>query len=366
MRFYRTIAVSFLIVTLALLAVIIFFTSKKATIVVVAKTDNKNITLDVSVEKQKSGNASISGFVTSTEFQLAQKYFPTGNKTINGVATGEAIIYNDTAAVQPLVKTTRLLTPGGILFRLSDRVVVPARGQIIAKVYADQSGPIGDIGPSKFVIPGLSLEKQKVIYAESKTAMSGGVRAVGFLTETDLKAAEADYLEKVKQAVDKTFVFPSNYNQKLVFVPSHRGAADRQAGEEISEFNLAGTNTVIVVYFNEDELNSLLGREISKRLDLSTEKISSMPKDPQITLAGYDLANQKAQLSVYQDVLATLDVNADKLAASNFFGKSKDEIERYVFGLGHVVGVDVKFSPSWMRSAPAVADRVQVVVKNVQ
>ena len=166
----------------------------------------------------------------------------------------------------------------------------------------------------------------------------------------------------LKKGINDTIL----YNQKLVFVPSHRVAADRQAGEEISEFNLAGTNTVIVVYFNEDELNSLLGREISKRLDLSTEKISSMPKDPQITLAGYDLANQKAQLSVYQDVLATLDVNADKLAASNFFGKSKDEIERYVFGLGHVVGVDVKFSPSWMRSAPAVADRVQVVVKNVQ
>lgn len=366
MRFYRTIAVSFLVVTLALLGVIIFFTSKKATIVVVAKTDNKNITLDVSVEKQKSGGASISGSVASTEFQLTQKYSPTGNKTINGIATGEAIIYNDTTAAQPLVKTTRLLNPGGVLFRLSDRVVVPAKGQVTAKVYADQAGPIGNIGPSKFVIPGLSLEKQKVIYAESKTAMSGGVRTVGFLSEADLKAAETDYVEKVKQAVDKSLGYPPDYSQRLVFVSGRRVAADRQVGEEISEFNLSGTSTVIAVYFSEDELNSLLGKEISKHLDLSVEKVSSRLKDPQVTLAGYDLAKQNAQLSVYQDVLATLDVNADKLAASNFFGKSKDEIERYVFGLGHVVGVDVKFSPSWMRSAPAVADRISVVVKNVQ
>lgn len=365
-RFYRTIAVSFLVVTLGLLAVIIFFTSKKAAIVVVAKTDNKNITLDVGVERQKSGNASILGVVTSTEFYLTQKYSPTGNKTVNGVAMGEAIIYNDTATAQPLVKTTRLLTPGGILFRLSDRVVVPARGNIIAKVYADQPGPIGEIGPSKFIIPGLSLEKQKVIYAASKTAMSGGVRAVGFLSEADLKAAEADYVEKVKQAADKFLPAVSNYNQKLIFVPSHHVAADRRSGEEVSEFNLAGTSTVVAVYFYNDELNALLGKEISQRLDLSTEKVSSALKDPQVALAGYDLAKQKAQLSVYQDVLVTLDVNADKLAAANFFGKSKDEIERYIFGLGHVVGVDVKFSPSWMRRAPAVADRINIVVKNVQ
>ena len=365
-RFYRTIAVSFLIVTLALLAVIIFFTSKKAIIVVVAKTDSKNITLDINVEKEKTSNVSIFGFVTSTEFKLTQKYSPTGNKTINSVATGEAIIYNDTAAAQPLVKTTRLLTPGGVLFRLSDRVVVPARGQIAAKVYADQPGQIGDIGPGKFIIPGLSLEKQKVIYAESKTPMSGGVRAVGFLAEADIKAAETDYVEKVKQAADKFFPAAANFNQKLIFVPSHRVTADRQSGEEVAEFNLAGTSTVIAVYFNDDELNSLLGKEISSRLDLSTEKVSATFKDPQVALAGYDLAKQKAQLSAYQDALVTLDVNADKLAVANFFGKSKDEIERYVFGLGHVVGVDVKFSPSWMRSAPAVADRIQVIVKNVQ
>src|SRR3989338_7676724 len=79
--FYRTIAVSFFIVTLILLGVIIFFTSKKATIVIVAKTDNKNINLDIGVAQQKNGELSVAGIVTTTKFSLSQKYFPTGNKT---------------------------------------------------------------------------------------------------------------------------------------------------------------------------------------------------------------------------------------------------------------------------------------------
>ncbi len=364
--FYRTIAVSFLVVTLVLLGVIIFFTSKKAIIVVVAKTDNKNVNLDINVAKQKTGGSAIIGIVTTTEFKWTQKYFPTGNKTVNGLAVGSVTLYNDTGAAQPLVKTTRLLTPAGVLFRMADRVVVPAKGQVSVNVYADQPGASGNIGPSKFTIPGLNEEKQKVIYADSAKDMVGGVRTVGVLTAEDLKAAESDYVEKVKQAVEGSLGQTESLNQKLVFVPAHSVSADRQAGEEVTEFNLTGTNTVVIVYYNSDELKSVLAKEITGRIDASTEKVLSVSKEPQVSLGSYDLAKQQARLSVYQDVLVTLDANADKLAAGNFFGKSKDEIERYVFGLGHVVGVDVKFSPSWMRSAPAVADRIQVIVKNVQ
>ncbi len=364
--FYRTIAVSFLVVTLILLGIIIFFTSKKATIVVVAKTDNKNINLDISVAEQKTGKLSIAGLVTTTEFKWSQKYFPTGNKTVPGLAVGSVILYNETSAAQTLVKTTRLLTPGGVLFRLSDRVVIPANGQVTANVYADQPGASGNIGPSKFTIPGLNEEKQKVIYAASAKDMAGGIRTIGILTAEDLKAAESNYIEKVIQEINSSFGQAGVFKQKLIFVPTHNARADRKVGEEVTEFNLDGVSTVVIVFYNNDDLKSVLGSEISGRIDASAEKVLSVSNEPQVSLSSYDLEKQKAAFSVYQDVWVTLDANADKLAASNFFGKNKDEIERYIFGLGHVVGVDVKFSPGWMRSAPAVADRIQVIVKNVQ
>lgn len=365
-RFYRTIAVTFLVVTIILLGVIIFFTSKKANIVIVAKTDNKNINLDINVLKDKGGDLSIVGLVTTTKFSWSQKYSPTGNKTTDGVAGGEVTLYNETSAPQTLVKTTRLLTPAGVLFRLSDKVVIPAKGQVAATVYADQMGAGSNIGPSKFTIPGLSEDKQKVIYADSAKEMVGGVRTIGVLSAEDLKSAKADFTTKVRQNVENTLMENSEFSQKLIFVPDNNIVADKQIGEEITEFNLSGTSTVVVVFYNKEDVKNILTKEVSSRVDVTTEKVLSVSKDPQVSLGSYDLEKQKAQLSVYQDVLVTLDVNAEKLSVNNFFGKKKDEIERYVFGLGHVVGVDVKFSPSWMRSAPSVADKVQVVVKNVE
>lgn len=365
-RFYRTIAVTFLIVTLILLGVIIFFTSKKATIVIVAKTDNKNINLDIGVASQKTGDLSIAGIVTTTKFHLSQKYSPTGNKTTDGMATGEVTLINETNIPQTLVKTTRLLTSEGVLFRLSDRVSIPAKGQVLASVYSDQLGASGNIPPSKFTIPGLAEDKQKVIYASSSKEMSGGVRTIGVLSAEDLKSAKSDFANKVKQTVEGSLEDAGSFGQKLIFVPDNNVVVDRQIGEEITEFNLSGTSTVIIVYYNKDDLKSILAKEVSNRVDASTEKVLSISKEPQVTLGSYDIEKQKGQLSVYQDVLVTLDVNGEKLMVNNFFGKKKDEIERYVFGLGHVVGVDVKFSPGWMRTAPAVAEKVQVVVKNVE
>lgn len=364
-RFYRTIAISFLVITLILLGVVIFFTSKKASIVIVAKNDNKNINLNIIVGGQNE-EPSIVGMVTSTVFKWSEKYFPTGNKIVDGVATGEVTIFNETTLDQPLVKITRLLTPAGILFRLAERVLVPAKGQTVASVYADQAGVAGDIGPSDFTIPGLSAEKQKVIYARSAKAMSGGARKEGVLTDEDLKSAETDYLEKVKQAVAPMIAANTVYNQKLISVADHNVKADYQAGDEVTEFNLSGTSTIVIVYYDKNALHSVVANALSERIDANTERILSSDKEPQLSLASYDLAKGTAQFAVYQDVLVTLDADAYSLLANNFFNKSKDAIERYVLGLPHVVGVEVKFSPSWIRRAPAVPDRVKVIVKNVE
>src|SRR3989338_1558315 len=157
-RFYRTIAISFLLITLALLGVIIFFTSKKATILVLASDGSKQVAINLEVGggRQEGGASNrMSGLVTTTLFSRSEKYYPTGTKTISGIAGGEVVIYNKSNTAQPLVKTTRLLVANGALFRLSDRVLVPANGQVTAEVYADQSGSASDISPSRFSIPGL-------------------------------------------------------------------------------------------------------------------------------------------------------------------------------------------------------------------
>ena len=364
-KFYRTVAISFLLITVLLLGMVIFITTKKATIVVVAKDDIKSVNLSVNIAREGKSGESVSGVVTSTIFAWSEKYSPTGNKSTDTIAAGTVILYNKTNAAQTLVKTTRLITASGILFRLSDRVTVPAMGQIEANVYADQAGAGSEIGPSQFTIPGLALDKQKVIYAESKQAMIGGVRTVGVLSDVDIAAAKENFKEKVKQAFLKTR--SDNDDQKTIsMITGSNVTIDKKVGSEVVEFTLSGTSTVIVVQYSAKELANLVNKEMSSKVDTGLEKIISTTGVPQVSLVAYSLAEGTAQITVSQSLVVTIDANADKLAANNFLGKKKDEIERYVLGLDHVSGVEVQFSPVWMRSAPSVPDKIKVVVKNVK
>ncbi|MFH1292434.1 MAG: hypothetical protein ABIH87_04540 [bacterium] len=360
-RFYRTIAISFLVLTIVLLAVVVFFTSKKTDIVIVAKSDNKNINLSIEVGDDNS----LKGMVTTTFFSWSEKYSPSSNKVVDALATGQVTIYNDSSYDQPLIKTTRLLNPDGVLFRLTEGVNVPANGQVTANVYADKKGSGGDIGPTSFTIPGLSDSRQKTVYAKSINNMSGGVSKVGVLTETDLQTAKSNYLTKVKQAYLKNLDSTGQENEIVVLIKDNSINADKAVGDEIDGFTIMGTSTVVVVEYNKADLQTVVGIELSKKIDTTSEKVLSIGKEPQVSLESYDLIEGTARLSIYQDVLVTLDANGSKLAKVNFFGKNKDEIQRYIMGLGHVVGVETKFSPSWMRSAPSVSERIKVIVKNV-
>ncbi len=362
-RFYKIIALSFLFLTVIILGVVVFITSKKATIVVVSKQDSQTVPLTIKVTPDNAGGQTIPGTVSSTSFVWSNTYYPTGTKVIEGTAGGQVTLYNKTAVPQTLVKTTRLLSPNGVLFRLSDTVIVQANGDITATVYADKPGADSDIAASQFTIPGLAEEKQKTIYAVSTAAMTGGAKKVGVLSDDDIANALKDYKDKVKDAFLATIKDASS--SQAVMLINQNVSANHKAGDEVADFTIQGTNTILVVSYNSADLAKLLNDALSTKFDSSSEKLLSLNKDPVVNVGSYDVANRTADLSVTQEVVVTLDSNGDKLLAKNFLGKKKEDIQRYILGLDHVSGVDVQFSPGWMLSAPSVPDRIKVVVKNM-
>jgi len=360
-RFYRTIALAFLCVAVVLIGVVMFITSKKATITIVAKEDSSTVTMSVPVGVNVTNG--VTGTVATSTFFWKEKYYPTGFKTSESVAIGEVIIYNKTNQAQTLVKTTRLLTPTNILFRLSDRVTIPANGQITASVYADVAGQTSEIGPSQFIIPGLPVDKQKFVYAESKGNMVGGVRKVGILTDADILAAKKDFAGKVEE---KFPVTPVGNMAVAITVLDQVAEADRKAGEEVDGFFVSGTSTILIVNYDATTLKLMVEKEMAGKTESGAEKILAVSGEPRVTVVKGDTANNTAELSVRQEASATIDPDADELNPKVFLGKTKEEIERYVMGLSHVTATEVKFSPSWMRKAPTVPDRIKVIVKNVK
>lgn len=366
-RVYRIIALTFLAVTIILLGVVIFTMLKKTEITIVAEEDAKTVNLIVAVEAQKTAEKSIIGIVTSTQFYWSEKYTPTATREVDGTTKGEVIIYNKTNETQPLVATTRLLTTDGKLYRLTNRVIVPANGQTTAAVYADQSGAAFDIGPTQFTIPGLSTEKQKVIYAESTAAFAGGSGKVGIVSEADYKSAQADFAEKTKQSYLNSInsAFP-NFDTKITSIPQSNATSSRSIGDEASEFTISGTSTIIVVAYNAADLQAILKNEVEKNVDTASEKVLSIGTEPKVTVASTDLVNNTAQIQVACEAIVTLDANAPLLNKENFLNKQKSEIERYIVALPHVSNMTIDFTPSWISKAPSVADKLKIVVKSVR
>ncbi|MCX6781713.1 MAG: hypothetical protein NTW66_01125 [Candidatus Magasanikbacteria bacterium] len=366
-RVYRIIALTFLVVTIVLLAIVIFTMLKKTEIVIVAKEDSKTINVIVNAEAEKKSDKSLVATVTTTKFFWSEKYFPTATRQVDGTSKGEVVLYNTTNETQPLVKTTRVITAEGVLFRLSDRAIVPANGQVTAQVYADQPGASSDIGPSKFTIPGLNSEKQKVVYAESVKPMTGGSGKVGVIAESDFKSAESDFAEKTKAAFLQTIASSSsNFDQTIVSISQNGASSTFGIGAEASEFEISGTSTLALIMYNKNDLNEILKKEVASGIDTASEKIVSIGDSPKVTVAATDIVNSSAQLQVATEAIVTLDANAPLLNKEYFLNKQKGEIERYIVSLPHVTGMDIKFTPSWTSRTPSVGDKLKIIVKSVK
>ena len=366
-RVYRIIALTFLAVTIILLGVVVFTMLKKTEITIVASEDTKTVNVIVSAAAQTNGDKSIAALVTSTQYYWSERYAPTATRDVDGTSKGTVTIYNKTNETQPLVATTRLLTADGKLYRLTNRTVVPANGQTTAEVYADQSGAAFDIGPSTFTIPGLSTEKQKVIYADSSASFAGGSGKIGIVSESDYKTAQSDYTEKAKQAyLNLVNTSLPGYDTKIASVTQPNATSSKAIGDEASEFIISGTSTITLVAYNAADMQNILKNEVEKNVDTSSEKVLSIGASPKVTVASTDLTNSSAQLQVASEAVVTLDANAPLLNKENFLNKQKSEIERYIVALPHVSNMTIDFTPSWITKAPSVADKLKIVVKNVK
>jgi hypothetical protein len=360
-RFYKIVAITFLILTLVLFGVIIFMSSKRAVVTIVTKNDVVDISTRIKIGSIEHG-ADIAGTSTTTMITYKDSFSPTGSKQEEGIATGFVTLHNDSNSSQPLVATTRLLNEDDVLFRLKDRIVVPANGEIRAEVYADEKGIGGDILPQeKFIIPGLNVNRQKEVYASSDESMSGGLAQVGVLSSDDLRKAEKELEEKLLEEGMALFAD----NTAIVNIIQKTIESDTDVGNEIAKFTLTGKATIVATMYDVEELNEWATKALKKREISDDEIVHPSYTDPTVTFDEYDAVEGIAIVQVFQDGLATLNPESPTLQKNMFLGKTKDEVRHYLLPLDHVHEVDVEFSPAWIRKVPFISEHVTVVVKEV-
>lgn len=364
-RFYKIVALSFLFLTILLLGLITFVSSKRADVTIITRSDNVDaaFSFDVGTDVE---NMPVKANVTSTMITVNKTYSPKGERQIVGKSTGMVTIYNDSKIPQPLVVTTRLLTSAGVLYRMKNSTTVPAQGKIDVEVYADKEGQTGDARMEQFTIPGLNPVRQKEVYAKSDKFVIGGMKTVGIVSSEDIQKGTAEVLQELKQAGQDEFAKKYSDKKAVTTIAQYVVEPDKKVGTETDSFVLTGKATVVAVVYDDKEMNKYANELLNKQIVDNSEILESTADAPSVTIENFDMSKGTASVKVLQNGVVNIDPNSRELQKIMFFGKTEDELRRYLLSLSHIQNVEVKFKPFWNSTVPHVADHVNVVVKQME
>ncbi|MBI5731903.1 MAG: hypothetical protein HY982_00910 [Candidatus Magasanikbacteria bacterium] len=367
-RFYRTIAISFLGLAALLVLAVILFTMGKAEISLILKPKNIKIDALLNVALKAADKNQIPGLVLAIPVQGEKVFAVEGEGTgTPSIAAGRVTIFNNSKRVQPLVATTRLLTPENVLFRIKKNVVVPAGDKVEVEVGADKPGAEGNIKPSKFIIPGLPEYLQKSIYAESFEAMTGGVKYIKVLNQSDIEKAQNNLWEEIYQKGQtqlKAAATASStaYSAFLFSFVKGKAASEAKTGSETDKFLVRAEGKMAGVFFAPAALAKFLTERINAELE-NNEAVAGELSAPALEINKYDAVGKTAEIRVAQNVSIKINYLEDILDKPKILGQKKEIAEEYLKSLPWIEKAEIKTSPSWFRQLPKEMGKIKINIK---
>ncbi len=378
-KIYKKIIIIFFIFTVILISAIAYFSFSKTKILITLnpKTVSTNFSLTMKKEitnEENTDNTIIMGQLLSTTQKGSKTFQNTnqGGEQIEAQASGQVTIYNNWTEDQPLAATTRLLSPDGILFRIKNRVDVPAHGQVDnVEVYADVAGASGNIEPTKFSIPGLWSGLQDKIYAESFEPMTGGLRQANIITQANIAQSKSELIDQlVDQAISElneseevqtTKCQLKNESAKTIILEERSSVEPNQ---EAASFTLDLHIRVIIPCLEINELKTKVENQLKLELSDDEQLISLSPENFSYSLADFNLEAQTATLNIKASGESKPRLSNPIFDRSRITGKDLQEIKMYYSNFDEIKNVIVKFSPFWIQKAPSLKDHIEILLQN--
>ncbi len=359
----------------------LYYYLPKAEILITTKKEPISFEAEIIADKNVNSINIEEGIVPAQIFQIEteeSKTFPsTGEKEVSEKAKGKVIIYNQySSSDQTLVKTTRLRSQDGKIFRLTESVVIPGatieEGKIKPSsrevfVEADEPGEAYNIGPSKFTIPGFEgTPKYNSFYGESNTAMSGGVKGrVKVATQSDIDGAmqivsielqnraKEEFLKKIPQ--DFKFLEGSQLLETL------ESSSSLKADQIGKEFTIHMKVRVWGAAIKEEDVIKIVKEGIQKKL--SEEKFL-IPSSIKLEYNKARVSSDKSKVSFLCSVEAEAGWNIDeKKLIKELAGKNEVEFRGYLSSLPEVDVTKVVFWPFWAKRIPNKENRIKIIIE---
>lgn len=367
LRIYRRIGLAFILSTVIMLLIVMYMALSRATIFVEPKEETVAADLLVAVKEENLQSGDILGKMGMVTLSREASFPASGDGEETPVkATGEVVIYNNSAKNQTLIATTRLLSKNGVLFRLKKTVIAPAGGSIKAAVAADKEGKSGEIGPTTFTIPGLAANLQTKIYAKNEEPMTGGMARAGAVTEKDIEEAAQNIRSSLLEEATAKLKKDLNGGGQFAGVAFKDSFKTKNAsaipGDKVQEFTIKIELDVVGVAYSAD-LQDLSAKTLAGMISADRRLTSSNIVEVQPSIEKYDLQDKSANFKV--SLMGNTIVNADSpvFNKEKLAGMNADEVKNYLQKYAGIKNVEIKFFPFWLNRVPKLRDHVKVIVQ---
>ncbi len=373
---YKKIAISFVVMTGFLVLFVIYLSFGQAEIIItpVREPVEVNFIADLMPKEIGEGAGVVPGRITipgrlnETVVSGSKEYEASGTKVIQEEVGGKVTIINNYSKVQPLVATTRLLSPEGILFRTKERVDVPPGGKVEVEVYADPpTGQAANLGPTHFTIPGLWSGLQDKIYGESYEKMRGGEREVKIVTQNDLDKAYADLTKNLSQGVieeiKKEMEAAGEILGKVLITEILERKSNASPDDIKDKFIVTLKFRAVGVAFYRRDLESLAFTKLQSQVSEGKELVSVDFNNLSFVIERYDLKGKEANINVQLNGETVLKAESKILDKNNLIGKSKEEAMKYLLAFPEIQNVEIRLSPFWVRKIPKLKEHIEIIIK---
>jgi hypothetical protein len=364
-RLYKRVAGVFLSLTLIVLVVVIYLATMNATIYV--KTEDESVSREfvARVMTEPQSGEDIPGAIFVSTVERTKTFVADGEgEEVPAYAHGTVVLHNDSSTDQPLVKTTRLLNKDGVLFRITEGVVVPANSTVSVEARADKKGADGNVAAGKYTIPGLNPARQEVVYATSDSEMVGGVEKRSIITLEDLDAAQVDLASEIEKELDTKWRQEISGQLDGVIIKREvlEKRSDTEPGTEAGTFTISTIIRYTGIYYDRARLFSIAEMKLAEHMG-NAQVLAGLDKDTTAILYNrHDVTNGTAHFDITANGTAVLKATADILEKENLIGLSAAEAEAFLEGQATIKDATVELKPFWIRRIPKLEDHITIEI----
>jgi len=357
------------IISLIIIVTVVLLIIPTTTIKLISQARNVNLETTLSVDTAQKNvdyiNNVIPAQLINSEQEYVQEERSTGSTNLGQPASGVITVHNQTSSELSLVSNTRFLSDGGVLFRSTQSVKVPADGTANVTVTSDLGGASNNIGPSRFTLPALP-GSESYLYGQSTASMSGGTDDIIYnISQDDINFSVEEIKSKLyDQAIsDLKTKLPANREFLTIDLADLTVdiTPDHQVGDQVDTFNIVAKGTIPFIVYDKANLDEIISKNLAKLVSQDRTMADQGSQNMTIDVLQVDVPSGYALLKITTQAVSIPSYNINQIK-KDIAGKSAEEVKEYFLNYPEIQQIDVEFWPDWVNRVSKIPARIDIQI----